>query len=216
MNEPSVINNPHILKKLCRRIDYLNDFPASIEGEDLEDARLLGTLETDDFLGFVLGYSPEEGEVSPDHFKMLSKEENRQLNHYRLIKPVLPWPQPILGISVPGGEPGKVTGIHRVPVVLKPCGVAQVWWGGDVAVLWEALLDGDVKERQDYEALMNQLWGCCEVFLKGQGVRQVYTYNRDDEYPLKWYQGFLERRGYVPVKDRKITVRKILGYVRAG
>lgn len=81
MNKQPIINNPHALTKLCRRIDYLNDFPASIEGEDLDDARLLGTLETDDFLSFVLGYSPEEGILSPDHFKMLSKEENCQLNH---------------------------------------------------------------------------------------------------------------------------------------
>lgn len=208
--EDPILDNPHILEKLCRRIDYLNDFPASIEGEDLDDAHLLGTLETDDFLGFVLGYSPEEGEVSSGHFKMLSQEENRQITHYRLLKPVLPWPQPIIGATVSDEGPGKVTGVHKVTVVLKPCGMAQVWWGGEVAVLWEALLEGDIKDRQDYEALMNQFWNCCEDFLKGQEVRQVYTYNRDDAYPLEWYQGFLERRGYIPVEGRKVTVRKIL------
>lgn len=210
MNEQPILSNSHVLDKLCRRIDYLQDLPFSIKGEDLDDAHLIGTLETDDFLGFVLGYSSEEGEVSSGHFKLLSTEENRQLNRYRLLKPVIPWPQPIIGATVSDEGPGKVTGIHDVPVLLKPCGIAQVWWGGNVAVLWEAFLEGDIKERQDYEALMNQLWGCCEEFLRGQGVRQVYTHDRDHDYPLDWYQGFLERRGYVPVEDRKITVRKVL------
>ncbi|NJM67814.1 MAG: hypothetical protein HC851_20175 [Acaryochloris sp. RU_4_1] len=207
MNEQPILNNPDVLEKLCRHFDYLNDLPSHLQGQFLEDACHLGTLETDDFLGFVLGY-PEEDTALPEHFPMLSVTENSQITSYCLLKPVLPWPQPIIGVSVPPIGPGRVTGVHSVPVLLKPCGSAQLWWGGDVGVLWEAFLEGDIQERQDYEALMNQLWGHCEDFLKSRGVQLIYTESRDPEFDERWYKDFLERRGYIPVKGRRITVRK--------
>ncbi|NJR57150.1 MAG: hypothetical protein HC768_23070 [Acaryochloris sp. CRU_2_0] len=183
MSEQSILDNPGVLAKVRRHFNYLNDYPSQLQGQFLEDACHLGILEADDFLGLILGYPIEEGTVSPEHFPMLSREENCQISHYRLLKPALPWPQPIIGVSVPQDGPGKVTGIHGVPVVLKPCGSAQLWWGGEVGILWEAFLEGDIQQRIDHEALMNQLWGTCEEYLKSQGVRQVYTNDRDLSIP---------------------------------
>lgn len=196
--EQTVINNPDILTKLCRHIGYLNNFPVSLQGEDLDEAKLLGTLETDDFLGWVLGYPPGECETSSRRFPLLSTEENRQIIHYRLLKPVIPSPQPIHNIHVSKDESESTTDDHSVQVTLKVCGVTQVWWGGDVAVIWEIYLEDDIKGHQDYEALMDQVWGCCEGFLASQGVKHVCTYDRNQNYPLKWYQKFLACRGYVP------------------
>ncbi|PZD70638.1 hypothetical protein C1752_10488 [Acaryochloris thomasi RCC1774] len=109
---------------------------------------------------------------------------------------------------MPHSGPGKVTGVHSIPVILKDCGCAQLWWGGEVGVLWEAFFEGEIKGRIGHEVLMNQLWGCCEDFLKSQGVKKIYTYNRDLEIPNEWYQAFLQRRGYKSVEGRKVTVVK--------
>jgi hypothetical protein len=39
----------------------------------------LGTLETDDFLGFIMAYQVEEERPTPDHFFFLSEEDNLKL-----------------------------------------------------------------------------------------------------------------------------------------
>ncbi len=210
MIEQPILDNPEILQHLYRRYDYLKDFPCTLKAICIEEASYLGALETDDFLGFILAYEIEEAKVSRDHFPMLSAEENLKIGHYRLLKPVEPWPQPIVGVAMKGIETGKVTGTHSVDVLLKSIGSAQLWWGEKVGILWEGILGGDIQERQDFEALMNQLWGICEEFLRNQGVQEVYAFNRDPEYAPDWYQGFLERIGYRSVEDRPCTVVKTL------
>ena len=68
----------------------------------------------------------------------------------------------------------------------------------------------DLKLRNDYEAVINQLWSCCESFLREQGVQRVYTYEREPSVDAQWYKAFLARRGYTPVEQRKIPVMKAL------
>lgn len=209
MTEQSIHNNPAILKRLYRRFDHLQDYPCELKGQFIDEACHIWTLETDDFLGFILGYPVEKDSAGRDRFTMLSAEENQAITHYRHLRPVLPWrPQPIIGVQMPQQGPGTVTGTHSIPVVLKNVGNAQLWWGGEVAVLWEAFFDDAITQRQDYEALINQLWGCCETFLENQGVQRIYTYNRDLRFNEKWYRTFLERRGYRVVEGRKVTVVK--------
>ena len=60
MSELPFTNNSAILERLYQRFDYLQDFPCQLEGCFINEANHFGTLETDDFLGFIMGYQVEE------------------------------------------------------------------------------------------------------------------------------------------------------------
>lgn len=211
MTETPILNNPEILQRLRDRFPILGDYPTEIRGERIDEASYLGTLETDDFFGFCVGYSPTKETVKADHFNLLSKEENLQLAYYRILKPVDIRTGGEMRVQLSGREPGTVTGINQIPVYLDSCGLVQLRWGKDIAVLWEAFFDPKFTQRLDHEVLMNQLWSRCEEFLYGQGVSRIYTYNRDLRFTDQWYRAFLERRGYQPVTGRNVTVMKKIG-----
>ena len=65
----------------------------------------------------------------------LSAEENSSITCYRLLRPVMPWPQLIIGVALTP-EGAQVTGTREVNVVMKIVGNAQLWWGGSTGVLW--------------------------------------------------------------------------------
>ena len=202
---PNFADDPAVHDRLFRQYDYLQDFPLNIKGKFIEDAVNLGVLETDDFLGFMMGYPVEKDSAGGDRFPFLSPEENQKIAHYQLIHPVIPWPHPVIGI-----QNMTVTGTHGVDVVMKDCGSIQLWWGQDVGVFWECLLEGIIQQRQDFEAIMNQAWSAAESVLRSHGVKKVVTHNRDPEYPLDWYQSFLKRLGYEPIAGKEFAVQKEL------
>jgi hypothetical protein len=191
-----ITSGPDVLERIYRRFDYLRDHPLNLLGSFIDEAESLGVLESEDFLGFIMAYEVEEESPSSNRHHFLTPEENRMLRFYRHLRPVEPWPQPVIGVAWnPQKGEGRVTGTYRVDVVLKSLGNAQLWWGGEVAVLWEAF-DERVRLRDDHELLLHRLWEHCEGHLKEQGVKRIYTLNHDPVFAPEFYRAFLIRRGY--------------------
>ena len=158
----------------------------------------LGALYAEDFLGFVMAYSVEEETPTRDRYPFLSEKENMSLNLYRHIRPMQAWPQPLVGVIVNARGEGLVTETYHVDVVLKIIGNAQLWYGGEVGVLWEGYLAKGVRSN----SLMYSLWDALERYLAEQGVKRVFTYAQDREFARDWYRDFLTSRGYRRVPER--------------
>jgi hypothetical protein len=193
-----------VLDRLYRRFDCLQDLPCELRGCCVDEAVNLGFLEADSFLGCLMAYEVEESVPIQDHFVFLSREDNLRIDHYRHIRPVEFWPQPIIGVTFDNESTGRTTGTHRVEVMLKESGNVQLWWGQEIAVIWEAYLgdglrpvfDHRPQQFQEFEALMNQMWNSIEQYLQDQGVKQIYTDAADPEFDPEWFRCFLIRRGY--------------------
>lgn len=46
-----------------------------------------------------MAYQVENEFPTKDHFLFLNQQQNLQIQHYRHIRPVQPWPQPIIGVA---------------------------------------------------------------------------------------------------------------------
>jgi hypothetical protein len=205
MMETKIQDDQAFLDLLYKRYDYLQDFPCEFKGMFIEDALSLGMLHSDDFLGAVLGYPEEEFKMRDrNYFPFLPTKVNLKLCKYRHLTPVVPWPQPIIGVAMAGNR-GEVTGIHSTPVMLNKVGNCQFWYGQDEGLIFEAFLEGKVQQDSGFEALMNQLWSICEDFLAAQGVSQIYALGRDPALDDAWFRGHLERRGYQPLSAESVT-----------
>lgn len=202
--EKPIQDSQAFLNALYRRYDYLQDFPCEFQGMMLDKATSLGMLQTDSFLGALLGYPVENETLTRNHFPYLPEEVNLSIAHYRQLTPVQPWPQPIIGVAMTGTQ-GTVTGVHSVPVVLQRVGNVQVWYGQDVGLIFEAFLEGQVQNDPSFEVLMNQLWSKIEQYLTDQGVSKVYTLARDPALDERWLRSHLERRGYQPEEEGVVT-----------
>ena len=198
-------DNQDIQNAFFRRYDYLQGFPLNIKGKCIDETENLGIMETDDFLGFMMGFPVEEDRAGSDRFLIFTAEENQKIAYYRLIDPVVPWSQPILGVQA-----NVVTGTHSVDVVMKQIGSCQLWWGDDVGRIFEAILYSQIQQRMDFEAIINQVWRACEHELRSHGVSKVYTLGRDPEYDEVWYRRFLERQGYQAVEGKSFAMGKFL------
>lgn len=196
--ELPIAKDPRVLGKLYQKFDYLQDLPFELKGCWLDEAVYLGLLESSDFLGFLMGYEVEQERPSHDHFEFLNREDNIQIQYYRHIRPVQPWPQPVIGVAFDSPNTGTVTGTHKVDVVLKDIGKVQVWFGGKIGVIWEAFLEQRLQQGESYGILMAQIWNQIEEYLANQGVERVYTYDRDPAVEPVWYRAFLCQRGYQP------------------
>jgi hypothetical protein len=203
--ETPIHEDQAFLDQLYKRFDYLKDYPCEFNGMFINEALSLGILHSDGFLGAVLGYPVDEFKTRDrNYFPFLPAEVNLNLSSYRLLTPVIPWPQPIIGIAM-AGDHGEVTGIHAVPVLMQKIGKVQVWYGQEVALIFECFLEGQVQQDPGFEVLMNQLWSICEEFLMGQGVSQIYALGRDPALDDAWFRGHLERRGYQPLSAESVT-----------
>lgn len=195
--ETPIQTDPEVLETIYQRFGYLQDYPLKLRGSFIEDAVSLGKFEAEDFLAFLLAYEIEEEKPTRDHFSFLSAEENLSITRYRLVRPVIPWPQPIIGVAWNSLEGvGRVTGIYEVDVVMKPVGEAQLWWGGSTGVIWEAFFEREIRARRDHELLMHHLWEGLEHYLQKQRVRSIYTHAHDPALDDNWYKAFHKSRGY--------------------
>ena len=78
---------------------------------------------------------------APD-FPFLHPEETAVLAHYLQVRPLEPWPQPLVEVSWNSAEAtGVSSSIQSVDVLLNPVGNAQLWWGGATGVIFEAFFD---------------------------------------------------------------------------
>lgn len=196
MKEGPIAQDPALLERLYKRFTYLQDLPCELRGCCIDEAVSLGFLEADSFLGCLMAYEVEENRPDKDHFVFLSASDNLKIDCYRHIRPVEFWPQPIIGVAFASESTGRTTGTHRVEVMLQNAGNIQLWWGNDIAVIWEAYLGDRPQQLQEFEALMNQVWSCIEQYLQAQGIKQLFTDAADPEFDSKWYRDFLVRRGY--------------------
>jgi hypothetical protein len=193
--EIPITTDPNVLERIYRQFAYLKDYPLNLLGAFIDEAVSLGALQSDDLLAFLMAYEVEEERPSRGQFAFLTPEENLSVRYYRHIRPVQPWPQPIIGVAFQGQQ-GVVTGTYRVDVVMRNIGNIQLWWGDEIGVIWEAFFDANVRARSDHELLMHQLWDELERYLAGRGVKRVLTNKRDPALDEGWYQAFLARRGY--------------------
>ncbi len=169
LDEFPVQNDPEVFDAIYAHFPFLKNHPLDLNGGFIDEARSLGKLQRPDLLGFVMAYELER-EPYPGDFPFLTPEQNRQLCCYRELRPVIPWPQPLMAL-VQRADGQLVTGdIQKVTVVLKNAGNTQVWFGGDTAVLWEAFFDRQLKARDDHAILMTRLWDVLEAYLQKQGV----------------------------------------------
>jgi len=149
-------------------------------------------------------YPPPLGRRFDD---MMNEEEEQKIYQYAHFRPVVPWPDVTLELVIEEAskkerrkEPsliGKVVSskTERVGIDWRNVGNAQAWFGEDIAVIWEAFLHSrlqiipkvvlwgsKLKEREhDWEA-MRLLWDFVEGWLAKQGVKQVYTHDRDPAF----------------------------------
>ncbi len=210
--ENSIQHDQAFLKALYQRYKYLQDYPCDFRGTLIDEAMSLGIIQSDEFLGALLGYPVEAEPLSRDHFSYLPAAVNLKLNRYRHLSPVQPWPQPIIGVAMAGdslrdgrAERGEVTGIHSVPVVMRKVGNVQLWFGADCGFIFEAFLEHSMQEHKAFESLINQLWSLCEGSLKRQGITTLYTLARDPAFDETWFRGHLERRGYIPLSQESVV-----------
>jgi hypothetical protein len=193
--ELPVSSDPEVLELLYETFDYLRGHPLELLGPDLDDAVKLGVLEAAELSGFVLGQQTARERPNANRFSFATAEENLSLTHYRLLQPVEAWPQPLLHILWDERrDEGTVMGTERVRVALRPIGIAQLWWGNEVGVIWEACFSRS--HYNDSEVLLHALWEVCESFLQHHGVKRTLTYNRDPAFDDERYQTFLTARGY--------------------
>lgn len=188
-------SDPDVLEQLYRRFPYLAGQPLDLRGVS-EGVTALGTLQTESTFAFVGADLTEPLPYSPD-FPFLRPDEQEALTHYLQLGVLEPWPRPLLDIAWTNGEDtGVLTQIRSVDVVFTPVGHAQIWWGGDLGVVWEAVLELRLEKRPDEAGLLGAFWDCCEHLLSAAGVKQVWTYNRDPSYGADDYAAFLQNRGY--------------------
>lgn len=132
-----------------------------------------------------------------------------------------PWPQPLVNVVWGDQGAGVVSSIEHVDVLMKPIGYGQLWYGGELGVLWEAYFEPPVKAHPEHGALLHRFWSLCEAYLAARGVWFVHTYSRDLAFDEDWYATFLHERGYRREPSREhlpggsVAVVKDLG-VREG
>ena len=208
--------DPTVLERIYRRFSYLKDQPLILLGSYIDQAASLGHLETNGFLGFLMAYPVTDERPRPDRYRFLSQQDNLALRYYRHIRPVEPWPQPLIGVVFdPKTGEGRTTGeAYSVDVTLRPAGNAQLWWGGKTAVIWEAFFEPRVRVLSGHELLMHKLWDRLERYLVDEGVRDFYTLDRDPALDRAWYCGFLRDRGYIYDQKCKVMIKAFAGSAR--
>jgi hypothetical protein len=196
VSELPIRSDPEVLEHLYTRFTYLRGYPLRLQGSFIEDSTSLVALDEGDFLAFLMAYDEERASY-PAAFSFLTKGENTSLNRYRLLRPAEPWPQPLVEVAWDDRKGQGVTlDVNHVDVVLREVDTAQLWYGDETGVIWEAFYTTGVRARPDHEHLLHQLWGACERLLVENGARFAYTYSREPSYEDAWYGAFLHTRGY--------------------
>lgn len=72
-------SHPEVLEKLYERFTYLSGQPLKLRGV-VGDAHHIGTIKTEQLLGFVVADADETTPYQPD-FPLLSRQENASLSH---------------------------------------------------------------------------------------------------------------------------------------
>lgn len=188
--------DPEVLEHLYTHFAYRKSYPPRLEGSFLDEASSLGVLPTGDFLGFLLTYEEESGSYPAD-FSFSTKGENVSLNRYRLLRPAIPWPQPLVEVARNDRKGQGVTlGVNHVDVGLREVGTAQLRYGDETRVIWEAFYAPSVGVGPEHERLLHQLWKGCERLLVENGVRFAHTYSCEPSYEDAWHGAFLHPRSY--------------------
>ena len=83
-----------------------------------------------------------------------------------------------------------------VTMSLHQAGKAQLYYGGETAVLWEAFFERSVRGEPEHVLLLHELWYALEGYLKVQGARRVVTYQQDPGFDEVFYRKFLQEREF--------------------
>jgi hypothetical protein len=115
MMEQPIQSDPDVLEAIYQRFPYL--YFLKLQASFIDEAVSLGTLQTEVVLAFLLAYDVEEERPRRDRFAFLAAQENVSLTRYRHIRPVIPWPQPVIGVAWNSEQAeGQVTGTHEAGV----------------------------------------------------------------------------------------------------
>ena len=146
---------------------------------------------------YIAAWPPSEERAYKDHFVGLSEAINLSLTSYRMYKFFQPWPQPHITVAwdIEAGQ-GEVIGGGPLTVQLQPIGQAQVWYGPEVGVLWEAYIHQPDRE-EGWQELLADIW---QVVEQSMGVGKIFTMSHDPAFPKAWYRSFLKALGYGPTE----------------
>ena len=188
-----LVSDPEVWERLYERFPYLAGQPLTLYGAGGDDS-VIGTLEAGEWLAFVS--ADDQPPPNPPAVPVQTQGENRGLARCVQVQVLEPWPHPLIDVVWGGQGAEVVSRVARVEVCLKPVGSGQLWYGGRVGVLWEALLTPSTGARSGHDALLHRLWEMCEAYLAVKGVRFVHTYDRDPAFEATAYAAFLHGRGY--------------------
>jgi hypothetical protein len=185
--ELPIATDPNVLEKIYQHFTYTKDHPLELRGSFVNECVSLGVLEEGDFLGFLQAHPVSLNQRFGDRVPFLTTEQNLEMDCYRLVHVAQPWPKALLGVTLASpvvtaltDVQGFVSDVHSIDVDLHRIGSAQLWWGGDIALLFEAQFnDADIDHR---DVLLHQLWELLEAYLKTQGVKQIFTYAFDPDF----------------------------------
>lgn len=185
-------DHPLVHRAVQARFSYLKTGAVDIRLSWPDETELLGMIDVGEDRFFVGGNAVSEQRSEPDDYRILTADEATAIEHYRTLRLFLPWPQPVLG--------GTET--ERRTVTMKDIGSAQVWWGGETAVIWEVLLSEATDfGGNSFNLAYRAFWEQVESYLRTQGVTVFATEEADPAYDTRWYQETLRTMGYTPYAE---------------
>lgn len=179
------------------RAAVARDYPAATEIllSFPETWELTQVLRTGDAIPPIYVGAFPTGKEKPrrDHFAGLSPEINLSLTSYRLYKFFQPWvtPNVLIDWNAKTGV-GRVSGYGDTRINLQSLGQAQVWFGKDVAILWECYFAESRRTMQLWKETLASVWQTVE---KDVAVGKIFTAPHEPEF-VEGYKEFLTHLGY--------------------
>lgn len=208
MTTPPITLDPELEFVLRDRYPLLEGSRVEIVGSFIEGSSNLGIVETPDTLLVLQAHQASIDQGHGRSHPYFSKEEGASVLNYQLIHPTIPWPKPAIKVGMAGPTTGVSLGQAgtAIPVQLVRAGTIQLWWGGGIGEIWEAILEGN-NLPQDHTPLLHGIWEALERALRERGCERAYTLARDPAYPDDYYRAFLAERGYRPSEAHQVKTK---------
>lgn len=196
-----------LLHRFLDRIPILAGRARDVRVPFGDEATFVGAWSVEGRFFFLAGYALERMHGGESRsYRGLASVENAGLHTARHYKILEAWPQPIIGVI--GGVGGMTTtgpadASAAVPVRMAQIGSAEAWWGDEAGVIWEVLLNEDVRAGlgTSFDLVYKSLWQTLGRELEAQGCRAIATEGRDPAFDEAWYVAHLEGLGYALEAD---------------
>lgn len=197
MNAIRRLDQSDLLDRYLRaRYGFLRESEIEIALSFAEEVSLVGMVDVEEQRYFLGAFAEDRYDrPDPDHFDLLTREENLSIDRDRGFRLYEPWPQPVLGVLVGPDGSGTVMGAERrVRVVMREVASAQVWYASPTAVLWEVVVHRNTGALRT--SLFRAMWTSIEAHLQSQGIERVVTLPFDPGFEPDAYAQMLHGLGY--------------------